>query len=107
MHDNGKQFTSRIFRHFLVHNQIKDKQILNFYPQLQGKVEAYNKVVKNEFLAVEALPNIDDGKQRYDMFVKTCNETSQWSYSNRDVSTKVMEVQVHIQEHAVRCNPCR
>jgi hypothetical protein len=70
-------------------------------------VEAYNKIVKNEFLAVEALPNIDDGKQRYDMFVKACNETSQWSYSNRDVSTKVMEVQVHILEHAVRCNPCR
>ena len=25
MHDNGKQFTSNIFRHFLVHNQIKDR----------------------------------------------------------------------------------
>ena len=31
MHDNGKQFTSRIFRHFLVHNQIKDKQIPNSF----------------------------------------------------------------------------
>ena len=29
MHDNGKQFTSRIFRQFLVHNQIKNKQIPN------------------------------------------------------------------------------
>jgi len=70
MHDNGKQFTSRIFRHFLVHNQIKDKQISNSYPQLQGKIEAYNKIVKNEFLAIEDIPNIVDGKQRYDMFVK-------------------------------------
>jgi|SRR5689334_6810180 transposase InsO family protein len=52
-----------------------NKQIPNSYPQLQGKVEAYNKIVKNEFLAVEALPNIDDGKQRYDMFVKAYNET--------------------------------
>jgi len=34
MHDNGKQFTSRIFRHFLVHNHIKDKRIPNSYPQL-------------------------------------------------------------------------
>ena len=75
MHDNGKQFTSRIFRHFLVHNQIKDKQIPNSYPQLQGKVEAYNKIVKNEFIALEDIPNIDDGKQRYDMFVKAYNET--------------------------------
>ena len=70
LHDNGKQFISRIFRHFLVHNQIKDKRIPNSYPQLQGKVEACNKVVKNEFLAVEDIPNKDDGKQRYDMFVK-------------------------------------
>ena len=71
MHDNGKQFTSRIFRHFLIHNQIKDKQIPKSYPQLQGKVEAYNKIVKSEFIALEDIPNIDDGKQRYDMFVKS------------------------------------
>ncbi len=75
MHDNGKQFTSKMFRHFLVYNQIKDKQIPNSYPQLQGKVEAYNKVVKNEFLALEDILNTDDGKQRYDMFVKAYNET--------------------------------
>ena len=75
MHDNGKQFTSKRFRHFLVNNQIKDKQIPNRYPQLQGKVEAYNKIVKNEFLAVEDIPNIDDGKLRYDIFVKAYNET--------------------------------
>jgi transposase InsO family protein len=53
MHDNGKQFTSRTFKHFLVHNHIKDKRIPNSYPQLQGKIEAYNKIVKNEFLALE------------------------------------------------------
>jgi transposase InsO family protein len=74
MHDNGKQFTSRIFKHFLVHNHIKDKRIPNSYPQLQGKIEAYNKIVKNEFLALEVIPNIDDGKLRYDMFVKAYNE---------------------------------
>ena len=38
-------------------------------------MEAYNKIVKNEFLAVEDIPNIDDGKLRYDMFVKAYNET--------------------------------
>jgi hypothetical protein len=31
--------------------------------------------VKNEFLAIEDIPNIDDGKLRYDMFVKAYNET--------------------------------
>ena len=75
MHDNGKQLTSRIFKRFLVHNQIKDKQVQNSYPQLQGKVEAYNKIAKNEFLALEDdIPNIDYGKRRYDMLVKAYNE---------------------------------
>jgi len=74
MHDNGKQFTSNIFKRFLFHDHIKDKRIPNSYPQLQGKIEAYNKIVKNEFLALEDIPSIDDGKLRYDMFVKAYNE---------------------------------
>ena len=74
MHDNGKQFTSRIFRRFLQRNNIKDKSIPARYPQLQGKIEAYNKIVKNEFLAVENIPNVEDGKRMYSMFVKAYNE---------------------------------
>ncbi len=42
--------------------------------KLQGKVEAYNKIVKIEFLAVD-ISSINDGKLRYEMFVKTYNET--------------------------------
>jgi transposase InsO family protein len=61
MHDNGKQFTSKIFKHFLEHNNIKDKPISNSYPQLQGKVEAYNKIVKNEFISVVDISSIDEG----------------------------------------------
>ena len=70
MHDNGKQFKSKIFRRFLQRNNIKDKSIPARYPQLQGKIEAYNKIVKNEFLAVENIFNVDDGKKIYSMFVK-------------------------------------
>lgn len=75
MHDNGKQFTSKSFKHFLVHNNIRDKRIPNFYPQMQGKIEAYNKIVRNEFLALEDIPSLEEGKLRYDMFVKAYNET--------------------------------
>jgi transposase InsO family protein len=53
MHDNGKQFTSKMFKHFLEYNKIGDKPIPNSYPQLQGKVEAYNRIVKNELISVE------------------------------------------------------
>ena len=75
MHDNGKQFVSKIFKHFLERNNIKDKPIPNSYPQLQGKVEAYNKIVKNEFLSIEDISNSYDGRTRYEMFVKSYNDT--------------------------------
>jgi hypothetical protein len=38
-------------------------------------VEAYNKIVKNEFLVFEDISNIDNGKLRYEMFVKGYNVT--------------------------------
>jgi hypothetical protein len=50
VHANGKQFTSKLFRCFLTHNQIDDKQLSKLYPQPQEKIEVYNKIVKNEFL---------------------------------------------------------
>jgi hypothetical protein len=48
--------------------------IPNSYPQLQGKVEAYNKIVKNEFISVEDISSMNEGKPRYDMFVKAYND---------------------------------
>ncbi|HSF49888.1 MAG TPA: hypothetical protein VLA74_03930 [Nitrososphaeraceae archaeon] len=55
-------------------NNIKDKPIPKRYHQLQGKIEAYNKIVKNEFLAVENISSVEEGKIRYSMFVKSYNE---------------------------------
>ena len=78
MHDNGKQFTSKTFRYFLQRNNIKDKSIPSRYPQLQGKIEAYNKIVKNEFLAVENISSVEEGKRRYSMFVKAYNEEREY-----------------------------
>ena len=73
MHDNGKQFVSRLFRQYLADNDITDKPIPAAYPQLQGKVEAYNKIVKNEFLSVEDIYDRQDGKARYCLFVNAYN----------------------------------
>ncbi len=66
--------TSR-FRHFLGHNHIKDKRISHSNLQLQTKIEASSKIVKNKFLVIEDITNIDDCKLRYDIFVKGYNET--------------------------------
>ena len=51
------------YLHFLQRNNIKDKSIPARYPQLQGKIEVYNKIVKNEFLAVENIRNVEDGRE--------------------------------------------
>ena len=49
----------------------------------KGKLEAYNRIIKNEFLAVKDIPNIDDGKLRYDdMFVKAYNEAREHGGKN-------------------------
>jgi transposase InsO family protein len=61
MHDSGKEFTSIEFKNFLILNGIKDKQIPKGYPQEQGKVEAYNKIVIAEFLQVEEFKDEKDG----------------------------------------------
>lgn len=73
MHDNGKQFVSRSFKQYLKDNDIIDKPIPAAYPQLQGKVEAYNKIVKNEFLSVENIRDRQDGILRYSLFVNAYN----------------------------------
>jgi hypothetical protein len=63
-----------MFKRFLEDNDIKDKPIPNSYPPLEGKIEAYNKIVKNRFISVEQISSIDEGKVRYDMFVKEYND---------------------------------
>ena len=73
MHDGGKEFTSTNFKNFLILNGIKDKQIPKGYPQEQGKVEAYNKIVISEFLQVEELKDEKDGAEKYESFVNSYN----------------------------------
>ena len=73
MHDGGTEFTSTDFRNFLILNGIKDKQIPKGYPQEQGKVEAYNKIVIAEFLQVEELIDEKDGAKKYQSFVNSYN----------------------------------
>ena len=64
LHDNGKQFTSKIFKRFLEHNNIKGmNKLQNCYPHCKEGSEAYNKIVKNKYISVEVISSIDEGKQ--------------------------------------------
>jgi transposase InsO family protein len=74
MHDGGREFTSKNkFKKFLNTHGIKDKQIPKGYPQEQGKVKAYNKIVIAEFLQVEELIDKRDGEEKYRSFVNSYN----------------------------------
>ena len=73
MHDGGVQNLRLLTRNFLIINGIKDKQIPKGYPQEQGKVEAYNKIVIAEFLQVEELIDEKDGAKKYQSFVNSYN----------------------------------
>ena len=73
MHDGGTEFTSTDFKNFLILNGIKDKQVPKDYPQEQGKVEAYNKIVISEFLQIEELKDEKDGAEKYESFVNSYN----------------------------------
>ena len=99
MHDNGKQFTSKTFRRFLKKNNIKDKPIPARYPQLQGKIEAYNKIAKNEFLAVENILNVEDGKRIYVMFVKEYNEEREHSGINGHTPSEMFLMKGRLNNH--------
>jgi transposase InsO family protein len=73
MHDGGTEFTSTKFKDFLNFSEIKNKQIPKGYPQEQGKVEAYNKIVIAEFLEVKELKDEKDGAEKYESFVNSYN----------------------------------
>src|SRR6476619_4606836 len=73
MHDGGKEFTSNKFKNYLRFHGINDKQIPKGYPQEQGKVEAYNKIVIAKFLQVEELIDMKDGIEKYESFVNSYN----------------------------------
>jgi hypothetical protein len=54
-----------------------------------SNLEAYNKIVKNVFLAV--ISSIDDGKLRYVIFVKEYNETREHGGINALIHQQQLE----------------
>jgi hypothetical protein len=66
--------------------------------------------VKNEFLAVEDIPNIDDGKLRYDIFVKAYNETREYGGINGLTPSEMFLQRINYMQYtsrkAAKRNPC-
>ena len=67
--------------------------------------------MKNEFLTVEDIPNIDDGKLRYDIFVKKNNETREHGGINGLTPSEMFLQRLITSTISIRtrakCNSCR
>ncbi len=110
MHDGGREFTSNKFKNYLVLNGIIDKQIPKGYPQEQGKVEAYNKIVIAEFLQVEELIDEKDGIEKYESFVNSYNyEREHGGINGMTPSEKFMNLKttdIDTLKQDKRCQSC-
>jgi len=71
--DNGKQFTSKAFIGYLTEKNIRHIRISPSHPQTIGKIEAFNKTVKREFLKAEPISNPEEGKVKYQQFIDDYN----------------------------------
>ena len=67
--------------------------------------------MKNEFLALEDIPNMDDGKLRYDIFVKAYNEAREHGGINGLTPSemflqRLITSTVPTRTKQTKCNPC-
>ncbi|MGB6528043.1 MAG: hypothetical protein WBF33_08030, partial [Candidatus Nitrosopolaris sp.] len=72
-------------------------QIPKGYPQEQGKVEAYNKIVIAEFLQIEELKDEKDGAEKYEYthihntITTIINTNTASEYDNRTKSRRSIQ----------------
>ncbi|WP_239638453.1 integrase core domain-containing protein, partial [Chitinivibrio alkaliphilus] len=72
--DNGKQFTSREFKHFIEENDLTHVTTSPYYPQSNGKLERYHKSIKSECIRVKCPLSLEEAKKVIGGYVKHYNE---------------------------------
>ena len=72
--DNGRQFTSKAFMQCLAEKGIRQIRTSPRHPQTIGKIEAFNKTVKREFLRAETINDMEEGRMRYQLFIEDYNK---------------------------------
>jgi len=73
LNDNGRQFTSKAFLQYLSEKGIRQIRTSPRHPQTIGKIEAFNKTVKREFLRAETINDRSEGEIRYRRFIDDYN----------------------------------
>ena len=71
--DNGTQFVSRDFKQFLSFANLTHVRTSVAYPQSNGKIERFNKTIKNECLTKESFIDFDDATKQISSHINFYN----------------------------------
>ncbi len=72
--DNGKQFTGREFKQFIMENDLTHVTTSPYYPQSNGKLERFHKSIKSECIRKKCPISLDDAKRIITSYIKYYNE---------------------------------
>lgn len=72
--DNGPQFIAKEFKSFVRVCGMTHVRTAPYYPQSNGKIEAFNKIVKQECVRPKTPLSLDDAKRSITDYVKHYNE---------------------------------
>lgn len=71
--DNGSQFISRDFKEFLGFKELTHVRTSVRYPQSNGKIESFHKIIKRECIRKKSLLGLDDARKIIDQYVEEYN----------------------------------
>jgi transposase len=71
--DNGKQFISHDFKNFLSSVNLTHVRTSIAYPQSNGKIERFNKTIKNECLTKDSFIDFDDATKQIKSYINFYN----------------------------------
>ncbi len=71
--DNGPQFISGDFKSFLKEANLTHVRTSAYYPQSNGKIEAYHKTVKNECIRRSSLITLEDARHQVSHYIENYN----------------------------------
>lgn len=71
--DNGPQFISGDFKTFLKEANLTHVRTSVYYPQSNGKIEAYHKTVKNECIRRTSLLSLEDARVQVSRYIEVYN----------------------------------
>lgn len=71
--DNGPQFISNDFKHFIKISGMTHVRTSPYYPESNGKIERYHRTIKSDCIRVKSPLNLEEARRVVEEFVHTYN----------------------------------